>query len=210
MSLKDLLFKRVDIKGSKNRGAKQLLERSQKADLNFLPVEKRFYFFKHVIKTILTLIAILSVSSVIFLWGAGIYSNITLRKQIEKKKKVLHRIETLYQTIMNYERQYKNSLKRLAEIKKEIQRVRESAFVRHSAYASTAVLFSRIPYGVTVKEVDYGNGRFVLTGTVEEERAFRELFKSFESSRYIKGVRFFYLKKGKNGFEFKVAAEVQY
>ncbi len=208
MDVKELWKKlnSTNISGKKSKNSREF-----KADLNFLPAEKRFYFYKHIIKTLLFLILVLNVSFILFLWGAGIYANMILKKHVNEKKGELKKVETLYNTLLGYEKKYKSDLKKLAKIKKEIKEVKESAFIRKSAYASTAVFFSKFFNGISMRSLVYENGSFTLTGTADTETAFRTFFKSLESDQHINNIRFFYLKRQKDGtYAFKVSAEVDY
>lgn len=182
-----------------------------KADINFLPRDKRFYFYRYIVKTVLTLFLALNIAFVLFIWIAGTYSNVILEKRVKEKKKELRKVTALYETLLGYDSKYRKLLKELGKIRKEIERVKGSVFIRKSAYASTAVFFSELPKGMAIKQLEYKEGQFFFTGSCDSESVFWDFYRRIETSEHIRNARFFYIKKQRNGeYSFRISVEVRY
>ena len=179
-------------------------------EINLLPPDKRFSFKQFILKRVSVLVFVLNIVFLISIFGINLFLNSKLEECLKVRKGYLNEVSSINSSLLAYEKQYRNLIKKLGKLKKEEERLRGLVFVRRSAFASFIVYLNTFSKGVSFDSVNYNNGNFKFTGLVDSLSDFQRFYSGLERNRLVKDLKLYSVKKSGNFYRFEVSYEVSF
>ncbi len=178
-------------------------------EINLIPSYAAFDYKKYIVIQISKFVLTLNIITLAIVYIISLYANSRIENIIKKRENYLMSISSINKTFARYKKEYVKTKEELKKLNKEIDYYKRLRTIHRSAFTDSVIFINTFIQGVTFRKVDYRGGGFAVEGKAENKTLFQRFFKALESNPYIKDVRFYSLKRDKNGeYNFKVFCRV--
>ncbi len=179
-------------------------------EINLIPSYAAFDYKLYLGKRIAGFLLVLNLIVLLVLYGVGIYFNMNLKRSLKKEKTYLSTVEDIDSSLNKYKDTYGKLIKRLKELKEKENYIRSIIPIKPSSFTNSVVFLNTFSEGIYFGKASYDDGFFEIEGVADSSYSFSKFYMVLERNRYIKKLRFFYIKRKDEMYMFKVRYKIEY
>ncbi len=179
-------------------------------EINLLPHNIAFDYKKFIIIRLSVFLVILNVSLLLCVSFINISINKNLQHTLIKKENYLSKVKTINNSFGQYKDKYVSLKKELLKLKDSIDYYKKIIVLHRSAYTDSVVFVNTFFDDVWFNAVLYKNGMFEISGYAPSKEKFQQYYGNLTANKYIRNIKFFYVKEKEGRYVFKINYEVAF